>query len=206
MGARQLFKSLEITSRSSTPIISTQDAKDHLRQDMAVEDSLIDSLVKVATRDAENFLDRAFLQTTCEWTISWGEYEYITRRRQREAHSGTRNPLYLPIAPLAELTRISVDGTDEDLDDDYDVSGVGAETAPGVVIPRNCWPYADKIVFYFNAGYGENVSDVPEEIIHGVKLRLADHYLYRDSMDHRKVMEVPGKTWQDQLYHYVWKV
>ena len=106
----------------------------------------------------------------------------------------------LPALPVQSLTSIAFEAEAQDNGDFTLFGGQGDSAA--YLIPDGHWPYCDSITVRFVAGYAANA--IPASILHGLKLRLGDHYQFRQSADMRNIREVPGRTWMDVLWPYRW--
>ena len=58
-----MARSFEITSDPTTPLLTTAEAKTHLKVDTTADDTYIDNLISAATQSAEKFTNRFFINT-----------------------------------------------------------------------------------------------------------------------------------------------
>ena len=144
--------------------MTLQEAKDHLRVDLADDDSYIDVLVKAARREAEEFMERALITQTWELFLDFFP-------------KASNAPILIPRPPLLSITSIKYidgDGAEQTLPaGDYKVD---AASAPARIFPafEKSWPTTrvevNAVTIEFQAGYGPNAQDVPENIVHALKL------------------------------------
>lgn len=160
--------SLELVSTSSD-LLTTQEAKDHLRITTSDEDSLIDEYIKAATKAAERYTNRAFLTTTYK--------QYL------DSFPISDGGIFLLRPPLKSLTSIDyvdTDGNTQTLDSSkYQVDDA---REPAIVFPTpdEEWPdtQEDKlqaVTIKYDAGYGDSDA-VPDEIKHAVKILVGHFY------------------------------
>ena len=170
---------LELITAPATEPVTLAEAKAHLRVDAADEDALITRLIAAAREQAERLTGRAFIAQ------SW-----ILRR-----DSWPENParaLEIPKPPLIEIASVSVyDRSGAQIILSNDLYIVDDASAPGrVVLKRTCVlpadpREADAVAIAFDAGYGEDASDVPAAIRTAV-LHLTAH-LYESRGDKNAV-------------------
>ena len=162
---------LNRTVDPSGALVSTADAKTHLRVDGSDEDVLIDALVAVATNAVEEMTGRALLTQT--WKM----------RMPRPS-----GEVRLPKTPAASLSSVAYFDRDEveqtaTLGDFLLLAGRDKAT----VRPASGadWPEAydrpDAVSITWVAGYGA-AADVPAELVHAVKLMLGHLFEHREAV------------------------
>ena len=164
---------LTVVTAASTPVLSMDEAKLHLRVDISDDDTLIQALVSAATAWAEEFMRVALITRTYDyWLDSWPSGREIE----------------LPMPPLQSVAGVYY--YDEN-DTEYTLATsdymVDANRRPGRVVLRNdaSWPSvtlraANGVRVRFTAGYGNSASDVPENIRHAIRLLLGHFYENRE--------------------------
>jgi len=164
---------LDLVTPPANEIISTADAKHHLRVDISDDDGYIDGLVTAVRMYLERICWSAFITQTYDLYLDdWPAASVI----------------HLPRAPLQSVSSITY--TDDDGNEstfasvDYIVDTV-SKPARIVLADSATWPTgtlrnANAIVIRFVAGYGDNAEDVPAPIIHAAKLLLTDYYENRE--------------------------
>lgn len=164
---------LRLLTAPATPILTTAEAKSHLRIYHTDEDAYIDALVAAATANidgAEGWLGRCIVSQKWELTID---------RFPRNDHCGVV-ALNLPLPPLISIEEIEYDNEDgvatELTSANYRKFGV-ASTGGAYVLPlaNTEWPSTHdepaSVRISFTAGY----ATVPASIKHAIKL-LVSHF------------------------------
>ncbi len=164
---------LEIITEPLNEPLSTADAKAHGRQeDGTIEDALIASYVKSARRRVETYLRRKLINQTLRLSLSCFPSQIV-----------------LPMDPVSAVTSLTY----------LDPAGVRQTMAPenyrlvrahggSLVVPvRNgSWPvtltdYAS-VQVDFTAGYGADVTSIPEDILQAVRLLVAHYAEHREAV------------------------
>ncbi len=155
--------------------ISTADAKAHLRVDITADDAYIDTLVKVARRQAERITRHALITQT--WDLLLDAFP-------------ADDVLEIPLPPLQSVTYVQY--TDDDGNTStFDSSNyiVDTESVPGRISLKSgyTWPSTTLqaiagVRVRFVAGFGDAASDVPEDIIHAMKLMVGHWYENRENV------------------------
>lgn len=161
-----------VTAPAVEPI-STSDAKSHLRMDLPDDDTYIDGLVVVARRTAERLARHALITQT--WDLVLDAFP-------------AGDVLEIPLPPLQSVTYVQY------TDDDGNTSTFAAsryqvdtEATPGRIALDfgETWP-ADTLQTVagvrvrFVAGFGDAASDVPDDIVHAMKLMIGHWYENRE--------------------------
>ena len=143
--------------------------------DLTEDDFLIAGLIKAARRWAEGFLRRALITQTLEVVFDkWPEKTVIK----------------VPRAPLQSVA--SVKYYDED-DTEYTLSSgsyfVDTVSEPGRIVLNSgeSWPStalrpANAVIVRFDAGYGNDESDVPADMVHALRLLVGHWYENREAV------------------------
>ena len=166
---------IKLKTDAATEPVSTADAKTHLRVTGSGEDAYIATLVKAARMQVEKMTNRALITQT--WEMFLPDWPWDTFIR-------------LPKPFLQSVT--SVTYMDEDGNTDTvstDVYGVDVNSTPGRIYlkPNQTWPSESlyegtPITITFVAGYGNAATDVPQALIHAVKLLVGDLYENRETI------------------------
>jgi len=156
--------------------IPLAEAKINLRVDHSDEDGEIGRMIRAARRHCENLAGRTFITQT----------KAINLDQFPTAAAGL---ILLPRAPAISIVSIKyydVDGIEQTLDPaDYEFD---PNTKPGRLRPTlgNSWPATEErfsaVEIEWIAGYGDDPTDVPEEIRSAMKLALGDQYEQRESI------------------------
>lgn len=153
------------TAPASEPL-TTSEAKAHLKVSGSSEDAYIDSLVKASRTSIEKYLNRALITQT--WKVYFDEWD-------------NKLSLGLPAQSITSVKYYDYTGSLTLLDSDLYYSDIISEPARVVRKYDSVYPELEEqrpngIVVEFVAGYGDASTDVPADILHAVKLVLADYY------------------------------
>jgi uncharacterized phiE125 gp8 family phage protein len=153
------------TADPATRLLTTDEAKTHLRVDDSAEDGYVDSLVLTAEHHLDGFsgvLGRALITQT--WQRSFDGFP-------------CGDTIRLPIGPLQAVTMIQY----YDLDGSHlafgtadwhaisDALGPCIKLADGAQWP-NTFIRPDAVTVSWTCGYGDASTDIPAPIIHAAKL------------------------------------
>ena len=167
--------------------VSTAEAKAHMRVSITDDDSLIDGLISAATNDIEKRLRRKLIEETVTYSL--------------DSFPGFAETILLPWAPLQSVTSIAYTDTQGDsqtLSSSYyqvSTSGITGRIAPvyGQTWPAT-YPQLDAVVITYVAGYGDEASDVPQNIRMAVKTLVAHWYENREAVVTGMVSNDVAKT------------
>jgi len=150
--------------------MTLQEAKDHLRVDLTDEDAYIDQLITAARLEAEDLMERALITQTWELFLDCFPVN-------------SRTPILVSRPPLISVTTIKyIDAAGAEQTwpaADYKVDN---KRHPARIFPAfdKTWPTtrseANAVTIEYQAGYGPNAQDVPENIRHAIKLILTERY------------------------------
>lgn len=180
-------RSLSLASGPAVPLLTTAEAKVHLRVDHDDDDGYIDALVAAATE----YLDGAFgilgrALVTQSWQMSLAAWPSATS-------------MVLPVPPVQAVTAV----TYYDADNAEQTFGAAnyrlvATEARALVelVDGASWPasYArsDAITVTFTAGYGDAADDVPEPIRQAARLLVAEWYdPAREAASEKELVAIP---------------
>lgn len=156
--------------------ISRLDAKRHLRVDLdlTADDEYIDTLIATATQTAEQFLHRRLITQVWYWYLNcWpGRDRVEIPFGQLQSIEGIK---YLDYAG-DETTW----ATDQYIVDTGSDPG-GVVLAYDAVYPTDTLYPSNPITIEFTTGYGLTGADVPDNIMHAIKIMISDMYEYRES-------------------------
>ena len=179
--------SIKIVSRPGQEPVTLEEAKQHLRVEVAADDALIAALLLAAREWVEGQTGQALVTQTIDWFISY-DWHY---------------PLRLPINPVQSVTSVKYlddDGVQQTLaTDQYRVmahkSDSYIEPAYGVTWP-SVYPVGDAIEVRFVVGHiDDTVSPptvaVPFSLRTAVLLLTAHFYENREATSMRRIIETP---------------
>ena len=163
---------VEVTPPAVEPVLLGE-AKTHLRVDSGDEDGLIDSKIRAARLYCEGIHGRA----------------YITRTYRLELDAFPLSVIYLPRPPTSAVASIKYDdaeGNEQTIDPaDYEVD-TAREPARVRPVSGYSWPATydtfAAVRIEFTAGYGDDPTEVPEDIRAAVFLALGDLYENRETV------------------------
>lgn len=183
-GANGAFSSL--VSGPVAPLLTTAEAKEHLRVDLNDENDLIDAYVSAATDmvDAQwGELGRALITQT--WRLTLPIFPA----------SGT---IILPIPPVQRVTGITyydADNAQQILAANTYRLTVKDEYAVIDKVSGASWPSTfsrpDAVELQYDTGYGDNATDVPEGIRHAVRLLVSHWFGARSAATEGSFKELP---------------
>lgn len=181
-GAKPVRGFLTQTAAPATPIVSTTEAKAHLRVDASDEDTLIDALVQAATDhlDADNgILGRALISQTWAYSLP-------------DTPDGEWLSLPLPrVQSIASITYYDKDNAQQTFAaESYRLAATDQDATVQLAATAS-WPVtydrADAMTVSFVTGYGDAASDVPQALRQAALLLVGHFYENRQQV-------VTGKT------------
>lgn len=171
------------TAPTSEPL-TTAEAKLHCRidADETEENDYVGSLVKAARLWVENVTWRTLITTTFELRLD----------------QFCDTPILVPRPPLQSVAHIKYLDTNGTLQTwnsaNYEVDIYGT---PGRIRPiaTGSWPnvgaYQNAVLIEFDAGYGDDPEDVPEDLRVAMKMMVAHWYRQRESVGIANLKSVP---------------
>ena len=160
-----------VATAPSVEPVSTAEAKDHLDIKGSDRDTYIDTLVGAARQALEKQMNRAFISQTLDVAY--------------DAFPRSDRSIILPRGPLQSVTTVMYfdeDGSTSTVfsSGSYQVDIIGF--LPRILIdPDADWPTdalrsGNGVVVRIVTGYGDAASDVPDNIVHAIKLGVRDLY------------------------------
>jgi uncharacterized phiE125 gp8 family phage protein len=170
---------LRLITPPTGPVIATDIARQHLRQDQTADDIMIDLYVAAAAQSVQDMTGRALLPQTWEYRLQPTGYGC--------AQLVTANRTQLPLAPLLSVESITVDGAVV-LAADYTVHAPSGPTCGRGEIEfshgwSSAWSYGygtGSAVIRFTAGY-ETADHIPAPLKAAVLLALGSLYENREA-------------------------
>ena len=173
-------------SGPETPLLTTAEAKSHLRVDYSDDDTLIDAYISAATEmvDAQ-FGELGLALITQRWQLTMESFPA----------SGT---FYLTVPPVQQITSITYfdsSNVQQTLASNTYRLTVNGDHATVTLVDGQSWPatYAreDAVAVQYDAGFGDDASDVPEGIRVAVRLMVAHWYEHREAVSEVNMEQVP---------------
>lgn len=159
-----------ITPPDTDPVL-VQELLEHLRITSNDEHEVIRQLLKAATSDAENYLQRALITQTWKHTAHRFPVEDFIK---------------LPWPPLQAITHVKYYDEDNQLQTfDSAKYELQTSTSPGLIrlVDGESWPStynrAEAVEITYVAGYGDAPDDVPAGIKLGIKMQVAHYFVNR---------------------------
>ena len=158
---------LKLVTGPAVEPLTTDEAKLHLKVTGSTEDAYIDSLVKAARTNVERYLGRALI------TQTWRAYSDYWQ-----------DCLNLALAPVISVTSVKYYDETESLTPlDSSLYYADIISEPGKIVRKydSVYPELEEerpnaVVVEFVAGYGSASTDIPSDIIHAIRLLVADYY------------------------------
>lgn len=161
-----------VTSAPATEILTTSETKGYLKVDTSADDTLIGNMVKAMRQHAEQYLGQALITQTIEEKI--------------DTFPAT-NEFFLGAAPVQSITSIQyvdTDGATQTWDSANYILDAHRKHARITPAYATTWPsvraQTNAITITYVAGYGDNVTDVPETIREAILAGVADRYDNRE--------------------------
>jgi hypothetical protein len=181
---------VDVTVNPVNLVVSLADMKDYLSVDGTDEDAIITAMIKAATIKAQNFTGKSFITQTLKKTM-----DYFSSNSQPMYQGGcgqsdgnvylpgtqSQEPVDLPNGPLQSVTSLTTYALDNTSTvftaSNYFVDTAGQRVClnSGQVWPDSLRECAAVEIVYI-AGYGDNASDVPEDIAEAIKQIVAVMY------------------------------
>lgn len=203
---------LSVTTPPMSEAITRELARQHLRVDSGIDDTLIDFYIATAREDAEKFLGRALLTQTLTYTISRGLRlvdELVSRSWNRILH----DTIELPRAPVQSVLSVAL----------IDSAGVSTTLDPSLYLVSTAlqparvrldwqqveqlttvtWPL-EEVQIAFTAGYANDNSNdvVPKVIIHALLLMIAFYYEHRGDAGGEMPAAAERLLWKERLMFF----
>lgn len=170
----QEHRALQLVTGPTVEVLTTAQAKAHLRVTTTDEDTLIDDIVKAARRAIEDYSKRAMIDQT--WLL----------RLDTQPRGPT---LELPRCPLRSVTHVK-HTTDAGVLTTYAATNYIVDTVaePGRIVLKtgSVWPEdlqpGAALEVTFVAGYGVAASSVPDPLIGATKLLVGHLFEHREGL------------------------
>ncbi len=164
--------------------LTLAEGKEHLRISGTADDTLVTSIILAARHRLEDETGRQFITAT--WNAYYDRFPFSSG-----AYRGilTESVLRLPKSPVQmvnEITYVDPNGTTTTLSAlRYQVDSF---TTPARIAPAygQVWPVTrvalNAVKVEFDAGYGDNPSDVPEPIRQAMRLLIGHYWENREAV------------------------
>ena len=167
-----MAKSYAVDIAASTAILTTAEAKTHLKVDTSADDDYIDNLVSAATESAQIFTNRYFINTTItQHGDTWSDIETLFKSK---------------VSSITHIKYFDSDNSEQTLATSVWLSDINHQPARIGLKPSQSFPsLADRINAVnckYVVGYGSAASDVPEGIREAVLLTIGNLYENRQEV------------------------
>ena len=187
-----MAKSFAVDIAASTAILTTAEAKTHLKVDTDADDTYIDNLVSAATESAQIFTNRYFINTTItQHGDTWSDIATLFKSK---------------VSSITHIKYFDSDNTEQTLATSVWLSDINHQPARIGLKPNQSFPsLADRINAVnckYVVGYGSAASDVPEGIREGVLLIVGNLYENRQEVVVGRIATELPKSAQYLLEQY----
>jgi uncharacterized phiE125 gp8 family phage protein len=166
-------ETVSVGTEPSVEPVSVDEAKLHLRVDIATENDLITRLIAVARRHSEQLSGKAFITQTLAGGLSGWPRDGVIRLP------------YMPLQSVTSITYVDADGDTQTLAETV----YGVDTKLGLIYLKNnqSWPTTalrdyDPITVTWVAGYGDAAADVPDAYKQAILLLVGHWFENRESV------------------------
>tara|TARA_R100001530_G_scaffold43884_1_gene33341 strand:- start:1940 stop:2521 length:582 start_codon:yes stop_codon:yes gene_type:complete len=167
-----MAKSFAVDTAASAAILTTAEAKTHLKVDTSADDTYIDNLISAATESAQIFTNRYFINTTLnQFGDTWNDLATLFKSK---------------VSSVVHIKYYDNDNTQQTLATSVYQKDLEHQPARIGLKPNQSFPsLADRISAVecqYIVGYGSAASDVPEGIRQAVLLTVGNWYENRQNV------------------------
>ena len=167
-----MAKSFVVDTAAGTAILTTAEAKAHLKVDTTADDTLIDNLVSAATESAQIFTNRYFIETIItQYGDQWSDLNTLFKSK---------------VTTVTHIKYYDSDNTQQTLAASvYEVDNAHQPARIGLKPAQSFPAIADRlnaVECKYKVGYGTAASDVPQGIRQAVLLTLGNWYANRQNV------------------------
>ena len=167
-----MARSYAVDIAATTAILTTAEAKTHLKVDTTADDTYIDNLVSAATESAQIFTNRYFINTTItQHGDTWSDIATLFKSK---------------VNSITHIKYYDSDNSLQTLATSVWISDINHQPARIGLKPNQSFPsLADRINAVnckYVVGYGSAASDVPEGIREAVLLIVGNWYENRQEV------------------------
>ena len=187
-----MAKSFAVDIAASTAILTTAEAKTHLKVDTDADDTLIDNIISAATESAQIFTNRYFINTTItQHGDNWNDIATLFKSK---------------VSSITHIKYFDSDNSEQTLATSVWLSDINHQPARIGLKPNQSFPsLADRINAVnckYVVGYGSAASDVPEGIREAVLLIVGNWYENRQEVVVGRIATELPKSAQYLLEQY----
>ena len=189
-----------VTPPSVTPIsvVGIDNLKEHLQvaTDVSDDDALITAYLNAAWALAEAHTWRQFLTAEYRYTL----LDFTAQRKGLRHRMGS---ILIPRPALQSIVSVEyldgdgatvelVEDTDFIVDDENDIAAIWPAIDTSWPSVRRNHPKA--VTITYTAGYGDTLADMPDMLLHAVKLQVGSWWMNRESVSEKAMKELPAAT------------
>jgi len=187
-----MARSYAVDIAATTAILTTAEAKTHLKVDTTADDTYIDNLVSAATESAQIFTNRYFINTTLnQFGDTWNDLATLFKSK---------------VSSVVHIKYYDSDNTQQTLatsvyqkDLEHQPARIGLK--PNQSFPSLA-PRINAVECQYIVGYGSAASDVPEGIREAVLLTIGNWYENRQNVVVGRIATELPKTAQYLLEQF----
>ena len=175
---------LKIMTGPSVEPVTVAEAKAHLRLEHSADDTLIGSLITAARLFIESVTSRAFMTQTLMMTL------------QCFPACGRIDLVRSPVQTVSHIKYLDSAGALQTLDSANYALSAGREPAQIWKASNGTYPLVltdnpNAVQVTYVAGYGNNASDVPENVKQAIKFLVSHWYENRETVTSSNFSEMP---------------
>ena len=189
-----------VTPPTVTPIsvVGIDNLKEHLQvaTDVSDDDALITAYLNAAWALAEAHTWRQFLTAEYRYTL----LDFTAQRKGLRHRMGS---ILIPRPALQSIVSVEyldgdgatvelVEDTDFIVDDENDIAAIWPAIDTSWPSVRRNHPKA--VTITYTAGYGDTLADMPDMLLHAVKLQVGSWWMNRESVSEKAMKELPAAT------------
>ena len=187
-----MAKSFVVDTDAAVAILTTAEAKAHLKVDTSADDTLIEILISAATESAQIFTYRFFINTTLnQFGDTWSDLATLFKS---------------PVSSVTHVKYYDSDNTQQTLATSVYQKDLEHQPARIGLKPNQSFPrLADRInavECQYVVGYGSAASDVPQGIKQAVLLTIGNWYQNREEVVVGRIATELPKSAQYLLEQY----
>ncbi len=167
-----MAKSFVVDTAATAAILTTAEAKTHLKVDTTADDTYIDNLISAATESAQIFTNRYFINTTLnQFGDTWNDMATLFKSK---------------VSSVVHIKYYDSDNTQQTLASSVYQKDLEHQPARIGLKPNQSFPSLagriNAVECQYIVGYGSAASDVPEGIRQAVLLTIGNWYENRQEV------------------------
>ena len=167
-----MYRSLKVDTAATTPVFTTDQAKEFLKVDVSTDDTLIDNLVSAATESCQIYTNQYFINTiVTQYSDNWNGFYTLYK------------------SPVASITHVkyydSNDSQQTLLSSNYILDNSSEPARIGIAVDGSLPSLSSRInavEVKYTVGHGTASTDVPEGIRTAIILTVGNWYENRQTV------------------------